>query len=260
LTRIVRFAQKTAMIHLPKRTILAVLALLLLHAATASAQISLVTTRAGLAGTDFIDWGTLGPDGTTVSNPFTILSNGGVSVNVSKPFGQFLRGDEGISFTGNFNPGEQLLFTGYSSNGSGPITLNFGTFTTAFGVNIQANIVGDFVARLEFFDASNALLGTITENGASTTAGNGSAIFIGGKSGGSSTNFSSVRISTEQAGSPPSEFHINQADFSLAAVPDSGGTLLLLCGGLASVSLTRKVIAKPWPRGTRATQRARAAA
>src|SRR5262249_36853802 len=46
---------------------------------------TLVTSRAALAGTDAVDWGTVGPAETLVANPFTILSTAGLSIGVNKP-------------------------------------------------------------------------------------------------------------------------------------------------------------------------------
>jgi hypothetical protein len=230
LTGVVSFWQWTEdnMSAIGKQTVMAVTAFLLIGTASAHAQISLVTTRSALAGTDFIDWGTLGPTRTIVSNPFTILSNGGISVNVSKESdtSSFERLDVGSGWAGGFSPGDQLLFTGPDLFGD--ITLDFGTPVTAFGANIEADFFGDFIAELAFFDASNALIGVVTENGTATEVADGSAIFIGGVSGSSATDFFRVSFCLLEATDCRGCFAINQPDFSLAAVPEP--TSLALAG------------------------------
>lgn len=224
------------MMKLKQRMFLALAATLLLAAGTAQAQISLVTTRPGLGGTDFIDWGALGATGTVVNTPFNILSNNSLNVNVNQAISPGQRLDQGNGWGGNFTNGDRLYYTGQNTvGGAGPITLNFGTSLSAFGANIQEDFFGNFVARLTFFDALNNQVGTVTEAGVSNGNGDGSAIFIGGISGGPGTNFNSVVVSIDSAdGGPTTAFAINRADFSLgAAVPEP--TSLALMGATVVV-------------------------
>ena len=58
-----------------------------------------VASRGALAGTDFLDWGDLGPQGTVLSNPFNIVSNLGHVVTVSQAAGSAQRIDEGSGHT-----------------------------------------------------------------------------------------------------------------------------------------------------------------
>ena len=80
-------------------------------AGTAGA-LTLVTNRATLGGTDFLDWGGLGSTGTVVPQPLSIVSNGGVFVGVSKTLsGDFQRLDQSAGWSGNFAPGTTICST-----------------------------------------------------------------------------------------------------------------------------------------------------
>ncbi len=78
---------------------------------------SLITSRAALAGTDSVNWSTLGTQDQFAANPFTILSTSGLSVAVSKTVadefetmverGPSVRG----AWNGNFGPGDVSLNT-----------------------------------------------------------------------------------------------------------------------------------------------------
>src|SRR5256885_17263910 len=79
------------------------------HAATSS----LVTSESGITADGLIDWGALGPEPNTVSQPFTIaVPNVSVlSVTVSQSAGNFQRVDQSSLWLGNFAAGEKLLST-----------------------------------------------------------------------------------------------------------------------------------------------------
>ena len=188
---------------------------------------SLVTSRAALAGTDSVDWGTLGRTGTIVANPFTILSTAGRSISVSKAVAGTFNVQEqcpapDCSWSGNFSPGDWLLDTAnIRGSKSNPITLNFGTTAVAAGgAQIAAAYFGAFTAKVEAFDANGQSLATFTEAGTSTGAADNSAIFIGISS--SSPNISQIALSLTSAQKTKSWFVINKFDFrssALAAAP-----------------------------------------
>jgi hypothetical protein len=182
---------------------------------------SLVTSRTALAGTDSVNWGTLGPAGTVVANPFQILSTSGRSVSVSQPtqfgpFGVFEQAPPTTagSWNGNFAPGDMLLKGGnLGMKESDPTTLNFGaTAVAAGGAQIQSDYSGSFTAEVQALDASGNVLASFTEVGNSTNAADNSAIFIGISS--SSANIYQIALSLTKAPSHTiGDFAINKFDF-----------------------------------------------
>ena len=147
----------------------------------AKAAIVAITSRPAGPGVDVVDWAPLGPEFTTPSNPFTISSNLGFTTTVSKTsLGNFERADEGgFGWTGNFSPGDKLLWTSLTP---GPITIDLGVSGFGGGAQIQNDFLGPFVATVEAFNATGTSLGSFNFNGDSTQAGNGTAIFVGVKS------------------------------------------------------------------------------
>jgi hypothetical protein len=184
---------------------------------------SLVTSRTALAGTDSVNWGTLGPNGIHVANPFTILSSAGRSISVSKTISDsFKEGVQcpsptGCSWGGNFAPGDSVLSTyDIGSKLNNPITLNFGsTAVAAGGAQIQTDFQGRFTAQVEAFDTTGKSLATFTEKGISTSAADNSAIFIGIIS--SSANIFQIALSIK-VGEAQGDFAINNFDFRTSAL------------------------------------------
>jgi len=223
-----------------KRFVLFLAALALVLSGVAQAEAStLVTTRAGLGGTDFIDWGQLGPTFTNVASPATVTSNLGVTVTVSQDNNNsFQRRDQGNGWGGNFTNGDKLLWNA----GNGPtMTLDFGsTGIAAGGANIQADFFGAFTARLSAYDASNVLLGSVTENGTSNGNGDGSAIFLGLQD---STADIHKLVYSLDSGTNPNDFAINRFDFTTTAPTPEPSTLLiasLAAGAFGGVTWLRR--------------------
>jgi hypothetical protein len=198
------------------------------------AGLTLLTTRTG---TDTIDWGQLGPDGTALTSPFTVTTAKGLSASVSQPQDSAERVDEGGgNWNGNFAMGAKLLYSGnYTTGGSAPITIDFGsTALRLIGFQIQDANPGDFTAKIEAFDSKGTSLGYVTENGFSASTQDNSAIFIGVES--SDHNISKIVVSdVSPSNSDANNFAVNYVSLSqFAAVPEPSTLLSLVLGGFAA--------------------------
>jgi hypothetical protein len=189
----------------------------------------LVTSRAALAGTDRVDWATLGAQGTSVASPFTVSSAAGQGVTVSKTdSGNFLLDEEwgpttGNSFVihGNFAPGDIVLDTNGAPHAGrqNTITLNFGaTPVAAGGAQIMTNQYGTFTAEIDALDVKGKTLARFTEDGNATNAADNSAIFLGISS--TSPTIYQIAISVTKAANDQYKgvFAINKFDFRTGAL------------------------------------------
>jgi hypothetical protein len=147
-------------------------------ASSASAQLSFVSTRAGLSNDGQVDWGTRGAQYTAVDNTSTVGTGiAGVTAVVSKTSaGAFERRNQGSGWGGNFTTGDALLWT----NGtSGPLVLTFNQAIAGFGLQLQSDSYGAFVGSVTAYDLGGLLLGSFQVDGNSTGASDGSAVFLG---------------------------------------------------------------------------------
>jgi hypothetical protein len=200
--------------------------LVALIAAPGFASVQLEPTRAGLAGSDFLDWSVVGPSSTSVPNPFVITSNGGVNVTLSKTQStDFVQVDQSTFWSGNFAPFAPLLWTGDFNNSPNVVRLLFGgPGIMGGGAQIQADTFGAFTARIEAFDSTLTSLGFFDVNGNSTANGDDTAIFLGISD--TTTPIYAIEFSLVAAQSNIlGSFAINQFDFSPAdatpAVPEA---------------------------------------
>ena len=209
----------------------AVLITLSLYALPVQAQLVLQTSRAGLSGTDSVDWSTAGAEFSNPSNPFTIMSTMGDTLTVSEASNTFERRNQSTGWAGNFASGDALLWTGGSN---GPVTITFGTPVSGAGAQIMSDFFGAFTAEIDAYDSSNMLLGTVTENGVSNSNDDNSAIFIGAQD--LATPIAKMVFSLSFASNQPTDFAINRLDLTTAApmsTPEPGSVAMLVGMGLS---------------------------
>ena len=214
----------------------------------ANAFLVLVPNRAALGATDFIDWGVLGPPFTTVSNPFSIASNGGgTNATLSMPnSGGFTRLDQQqppatSAWAGSFAPGDHLLWTSLENNG--PITIEFANPVFGAGAQIEKDFFSPgspraFTATLDVYDTSNALVAEYILPGFAHYGHDNTAIFLGVKD--STADIKRIVFSTSDA-NPLNDFAINQLSLVNTAVPEPSSLLLAASGlsGLVGVKALR---------------------
>lgn len=194
---------------------------LLLEATAATAAPIFTNSRAAVAGTDYVDWGALGVNGTVVSNPFSVFSSGGLNVQVSQTIGStFKRLDQGSGWNGNFPAGSKLLYTSHSGGTSASTValIDFGGLgVVAGGANVQANYYGAFIAQIELFGSGGISLGVFSQNGSSSPSG-GTAPFLGFYASPEPVHQVAFWL-TSAAGGTVGDYAINRFDFTPAPPP-----------------------------------------
>jgi hypothetical protein len=209
-------------------------------ALTTPVQASLVgiTTQSALGANDAIDFSQLGTTLTVVNSPENLVSANNQNVVMSSNGGSFLvfnSDDSSNNFAAN-----TLVITNFGS-GNG-IKFSFANPITGFGINISADIFGSFVGTAQAFDKNGNLLGSFSENGTSSGAGDGSAIFLGLNGG----PFYSIIFSTSQPNGLSNDFGIANPlllDTNVtAAVPEAPTWTMMLLGfvGLAGFGAHRR--------------------
>jgi hypothetical protein len=200
--------------------------------------VAFVGSRAALGGDDFIDWSTLGPNGTLLSNPFNVNTNGGMNVTVNKmPGGNFRRLDQfpGGTWVGDFSPGDHLLYNNMFVDGiGGPVSIVFGSLVSGAGANYQPNSFGPFTVRISAFDALDNLLGSFDVAGNSGFQADGSAVFLGITS--SFADIRRIEFSGLTADFLAQDFAINQLDIvtGFRPIPSPAAALPFALGLLAA--------------------------
>jgi len=190
--------------------------------------LTFVTSRPALGGNDYVDWGVLGSAYTVVSNPFTVTSNGGLSMSVSKPGGPFERRDQGNGWSGNFAPGDHLIWT---RDEIGAMTIEFAVPVLGAGAQIQRDAFGSFTGTIQAYDSLNNLLGSFNLTGYSAFSNNNSAIFLGVLD-----NSPSIKKIVFMTDGGSQDFAINRLDLVTQGgpvIPEPGTMLLMGIGGLA---------------------------
>ena len=157
-------------------------------AGSASATLFAAAARSDLSANDHLFWAQLGDPGTIVTNPFDLLSSGGLQATVSMlGLTQFSVHDQTAptsdpvlppQYSGDFAPGDAILAAGYG-NGIGPLVIQFSLVVSTAGIQIAPFFLGAFTARIEAFDSSGTSLGFFDRAGISGDAADGSALFLG---------------------------------------------------------------------------------
>ena len=207
-----------------------------------SAAPVVVTSRAALAGNDFIDWGLFGPTFTTVADPSNINSNNGIiTATVSMPSGNYFeRRDEGSGWVGNFAPSDRLLWTNLDN---GPMVISFDRPVNGAGAQIMADFYGSFTATINVYDASNNLIGSFTVNGDSNGNEDNSAIFLGAMD--TSPTIKRIEYSVVSSATPSDDLTINQLDIidpptAVPTMTEWGMIIFMALAAAGSIYFLRK--------------------
>ena len=164
------------------------LAALFISATSAQAGILTLLTAPG-SDTAIPNFAALGSAGSTISSPAV-----GSGFTISNPGGSFQLLQQGASWSGDFAPGDALLWNG----GNGPDTITFSSDLQSVGFKLQNDYFGIFTGFLDVYDRGNTWLGQVSEVGNSTSNGDNSAMFIGVSS--DAANIYRIVISTSGSG------------------------------------------------------------
>src|SRR5438105_739356 len=209
-----------------------------------------VVVRSSLHADTHVDWSSAGALFNQVTDPFSVIEAGGITLSVSMPSGSFLRYDQGMipndfdgGWNGNFAPGDHLLYTGLDDFGtpnSGPITISFSQPIYGIGTQFQSVTQAPFTASIRLFDATHNLLASVSSAGLSNNHADNSAIFLG------LTNASPSIYSVELEVTSPSDvtFAINTLELVTLPIPEPSDEVLLSIGVFVLAAKYRRTLRK----------------
>lgn len=226
-----------------KQILVLTLALFCLGTLASADTFTTFATRAQQNPSDIYDWGQFGPDGTAVFSPASASSFNGLGATVSIAGREmFAFQDFFGSWNGNFEPGENLLYTGnLAGGGPGPMTIAFAQGVSSVGFQIQDAFFGPFTATLQVFNG-NTLLDTLVLQGNSNGNNDGSAIFMGvGDLSGA--NITSIVISDQGVGDA-NDFAINALSIGVNQVPEPSSLALMGSALLGLAAAVRRKMSR----------------
>lgn len=217
--------------------------------ASSAQALNFITDRQALNGNDSVDWSSLGK----VLNPFNpnpadFLSNSltatsaqglGLEVDIPPPASRitppfvFQTANPPFGIPTNFAKGDFILFTGLqfgvfpSPGNPGPLSISFAQPVKAAGTQIAVDDVLKFTGFISAYDVNDALLGTFSLMGTSSTNLDNSAIFLGV----SSTRAEIKRIEINSSETERA-IGINTLSINNPTVPESSSSLIFVVVGV----------------------------
>jgi len=183
---------------------------------------------------DTFDFTTLGGNFTGLGSSFSLTSTNGVTGTFSQNVNGLERRDQGNGWNGNFLPGTPLVWTGGTN---GPVTLLFSQAVSNFSIGVQGNNYGNYTGQLEVYNSSNVLLGTVSVNGVSSSAADGSQAVLSF----SGSGIRSVRFGVPVAVDLAQDFAFSAPTFAAATgVPEPSSAFILMAGLAASATWIRR--------------------
>jgi len=140
----------------------------------AFAGITQVTSPSNLLANSTVSIGSLGSSGTIVASGSSATTSSGTSATFTSSTSLYSM-EQGVNWSGNFSAGDDLLY----SWGNTSITINPSELVQGAGIQIQSGTLGTYYAQFSAIDSAGNTLGSVTGSGTSTTAGDGSALYLG---------------------------------------------------------------------------------